>query len=259
MLSTIVESALQLIPNPYAWALYFFCALLIGMSKTGIQNIGTIAVPLFALLFGAKYSTGIVLILLCIADLMAVIYYRKSLIWSEVMRLLPASLAGLLTGLALGNSVDEQYFRILMGACILLGMGILLWSSRQKEDDAKAMVNKKWYSPLFGFIVGFSTMIGNAAGPALSVYLLSKRMAKLTFVATGAWFIMILNYIKIPLQLFVWKNLSWEGLVLNLIAVPFIVIGGIIGIYIVKHLKENSFKNLVTGLVILSSILLIIL
>lgn len=75
-----MNEALQLLSSPMGWALYFLCAMLIGMSKTGIQNIGTLAVPLFAFLFGAKYSTGIVLILLCIADLVAVIYYRKALV-----------------------------------------------------------------------------------------------------------------------------------------------------------------------------------
>lgn len=69
--------AFDLLHTPYHWALYFFCSMLIGMSKTGVQNIGTLAVPLFAFLFGARYSTGIVLILLCMADLIAVIYYRK--------------------------------------------------------------------------------------------------------------------------------------------------------------------------------------
>ncbi len=69
----MLDQALQLLPSPSAWVLYFLCAVLIGMSKTGIQNIGTIAVPLFALLFGAKESTGIVLILLAMADLIAII------------------------------------------------------------------------------------------------------------------------------------------------------------------------------------------
>src|SRR5690606_33005374 len=111
----------QLLPTPSGWALYFLCAVLIGMSKTGIQNIGTLAVPLFALLFGAKYSTGIVLILLCIADLVAVIYYRKEFLWSEIKKLLPASLVGLLIALLLGNYVDDNLFKALIGACILLG------------------------------------------------------------------------------------------------------------------------------------------
>ncbi len=258
MFETAWQATQQLLPTPQAWLLYLLCAVLIGMSKTGIQNIGTVAVPFFALLFGAKYSTGIVLIMLCMADLTAVIYYRKSLIWSEVLKLLPSALIGLLVGLALGNSIDDQVFKLAMGICILIGVGIMLWSSRQTEESTKELVAKKWYSPLFGFIVGFSTMIGNAAGPALSVYLLTKRMSKLTFVATGAWFIMILNYIKIPLQAFVWQNLSIAGLMINIVAIPFILLGGLIGIKLVQVLKEQHFRWVIMSLVIFSSLMLII-
>lgn len=257
MWGTVYNEAVQLLPSPWAWVLYFTCAVLIGMSKTGIQNIGTLSVPFFALLFGAKYSTGIVLIMLCMADLLAVIYYRKQLIWAEVAKLLPASLLGLLGGLLIGNYINDQVFKIVMGACILLGVIIMFYSARQTEEKVDELTKKTWYSPLFGFIVGFSTMIGNAAGPALSVYLLTKRMSKYTFVATGAWFIMILNYTKIPLQLFVWDNLSWAGLILNLFALPFILLGGVIGIRIVKKLKDDQFKLIISVLVILSAILLI--
>ena len=101
-------------------------------------------------------------------------------------------------------------------------------------------------------------MIGNAAGPTLTVYLLSKKLDKFTLVATGAWFIMILNFSKIPLQLFVWKNLSWEGFILNLLAIPFILLGGFIGIKLVKILPEREFKIVILSLVVLSAILLVV-
>ncbi|MCL8000515.1 hypothetical protein M8994_20200, partial [Brucella sp. 21LCYQ03] len=80
---------------------------------------------------------------------------------------------------------------------------------------------------------------------------------KLTFVATAAWFIMILNYIKIPLQAFVWQNLSIAGLVINVMAIPFILLGGLIGIKLVQILKEQHFRWVIMGLVIFSSLMLI--
>ncbi|MGY5254680.1 sulfite exporter TauE/SafE family protein [Sphingobacterium spiritivorum] len=252
-----MQEAFDLLHTPYHWALYFFCAMLIGMSKTGVQNIGTLAVPLFAFLFGARYSTGIVLILLCMADLIAVIYYRKQFRWSEIKGMLPAAFVGLLGGLLLANNMDDQLFRILMGICILSGVGIMIWM--EKSKSVSTVAEKSWYAPLFGFIAGFSTMIGNAAGPALSVYLLSRKLPKYAFVATGAWFIMILNYTKIPLQLFVWHNLSWAGIILNVFAIPFILLGGYLGIRIIKVIPEKQFRILVMALVAVSALLLIIL
>ena len=254
-----MEEALQLISSPYGWALYFTCAMLIGISKTGIQNIGTLAVPLFALLFGAKYSTGIVLILLCFADLVAVIYYRKAFLWHEVKKLLPLAFFGLFIGLLLGNYIDDKTFKICIAICIIVGVFIMLWMEKSSSEKQKVLTNKKWYSPLFGFILGFSTMIGNAAGPALSVYMLSKRLDKIAFAATSAWFIFILNLSKIPLQVFVWHNITWEGIILNLMALPFILLGGFIGIKIIKVLPEKTFRHIIIALVIIASILLIIL
>lgn len=250
------EEALALLPNTSSWVLYCSCALLIGMSKTGIQNIGSLAVPLFAILFGAKYSTGIVLILLALADLMGVIYYRKQLVWSEVLKLLPMALVGLAAALIIGKYIDDTTFKIIMGACIILGIGIMFWMEKLGKTKQLTITNGKWYSPLFGFIMGFSTMIGNAAGPALSVYLLTKNLNKYAFVATGAWFIMILNYIKIPLQIFVWQNVSWAGVLLNFMALPFIILGGVLGIKLVKILPEKEFRIIITGMVIISCVLM---
>ncbi len=254
-----MNEALQLLSSPVGWALYFVCAVLIGMSKTGIQNIGTLAVPLFAFLFGAKYSTGIVLILLCIADLVAVIYYRKEFLWGEVKKLLPASLFGLIVGLLLGNYINDKVFKLLIGICIIVGVGIMIWLGKTSQQKQDKLTKNRWYSPVFGFILGFSTMIGNAAGPALSVYMLSKRLNKISFAATSAWFIMLLNFTKIPLQAFVWHNLTWAGLYLNLFAIPFILLGGYIGIRIVKILPEKKFRMLIMTLVVISAILLIVL
>lgn len=254
-----MQEALQLISSPQGWVLYFTCAVLIGMSKTGIQNIGTLTVPLFALLFGAKYSTGIVLILLCFADLTAVLYYRKAFLWSEVKKLLPLAVVGLIVGLLLGNVIDDSAFKITMGISIIAGIIVMLWLERLSVEKQNLIVENKWYAPFFGFILGFSTMIGNAAGPALSVYMLSKKLDKITFAATSAWFIMILNFTKVPLQAFVWHNLSWSGFYLNLMAVPFILLGGFIGIKIVKIIPEKTFRYLIMTLVTISAILLIVL
>lgn len=253
-----MQEALALISSPQGWITYFTCAMLIGMSKTGVQNIGTLTVPLFALLFGAKYSTGIVLILLCFADVIAVIYYRKTFLWNEIKKLLPLAFVGLIVALIVGNFIDDKIFKIVIAICIILGLLIMLYYEKMDAVKQEVFVNKKWYSPVFGFILGVSTMIGNAAGPSLSIYMLSKKLDKIAFAATSAWFIMILNLSKIPLQAFVWNNLSIAGLYLNIMALPFILIGGMIGVKLVKILPEKLYKNLIKILLLLSCLVLLI-
>ena len=51
------------------WAVIALSALCVGMSKTGVQGIMLMIVPLLAMAFGAKESTGIILPMLCMADI----------------------------------------------------------------------------------------------------------------------------------------------------------------------------------------------
>ena len=50
--------------NSMQWIQVVFCAIGIGMAKTGLGGIGLLVVPIMASLFGVKSSTGVLLILL---------------------------------------------------------------------------------------------------------------------------------------------------------------------------------------------------
>lgn len=241
--------------GPIEWTVFLGCAILIGMSKTGVPNIGTFTVPIFALLFGAKASTGIVLPMLCMADLLAVIYYRKKFHLDLVLKPMPWALLGLGMALGVGHLIPQSGFKVMMAICILIGIATMV-GTRQSER-ANMLTGSPWFAPVMGFLLGFSTMIGNAAGPLLVVYLLALQLPKFAFVATGAWFIMILNYLKIPLQAFVWDNLSLNSLLLDLTALPFILIGGLLGIHVVRILPERKFKTAMVGLTIISTLFLL--
>jgi uncharacterized membrane protein YfcA len=101
-------------------------------------------------------------------------------------------------------------------------------------------------------------MIGNAAGPILSVFLLSVRLPKKTFVGTAAWFFMIINYLKIPLQILFWHNISSQSLLFDLSLVPFIIIGSILGIMLVKKASDAFYRKIVFVMTIVSASLLFI-
>lgn len=244
-----------LLQGPVSWFLFFFCAMLIGMSKTGVQNIGTMTIPLFAMLFGAKHSTGIVLPMLCMADLLAVIYYRKRFHRDLVIKPMPWALMGLVVALIVGDYVPESNFKIIMGGCVLLGVATM--AGMNNPARVEKISGAIWFAPIIGFVLGFTTMIGNAAGPILTVYLFAMRLPKYAFVATGAWFIMILNYMKIPLQIFIWDNVSLTDFMLSLTALPFILLGGLIGIKIVHVLPEKQFKALMVALTAIATFILL--
>ena len=99
------------IQSPTDLGMLFLSAMLIGMSKTGIQGISLLAVPLMAMTFGAKPSTGLILPILCVADLVAVLYYRRIAEWKYVLKLLPAALAGFVVALLVDKHVPPAEFK----------------------------------------------------------------------------------------------------------------------------------------------------
>jgi len=239
------------------WTVLSLTALCIGMSKTGIQGMMLLVVPFMAMAFGAKESTGVILPMLCMADIMAVAYYKRIADWRIVLRLLPAAVAGFFLAILTDRVIPPESFRKLMGWTLALALAVLLFS-RLTGKHRYPWMNKWWYSAIFGLMGGFTTMIGNAAGPVMSVYLLSMQKDKMEYVGINAWFFLVVNLLKIPLQIFVWDNISWDTFSLNLLMLPIIGAGAFIGIRIVKILPEKAFRTFIISVTVLSVILMLV-
>ena len=238
------------------WAVIVLSALCVGMSKTGVQGIMLMIVPLLAMAFGAKESTGIILPMLCMADIMAVAYYKRIADWKIVAKLLPTAILGFFLAIGVDSLVPHGQFRQLMGWTLMLALVVMIWSEIFGKENR--WMKKWWYAAIFGLLGGFTTMIGNAAGPVMSVYLLSMRKEKMEYIGINAWFFLVVNLLKIPLQAFVWNNITWNSLQLNLLMLPVIGVGAVIGVSIVKQLPEKVFRRFIQVVTILSVILMII-
>ncbi|MDR1454886.1 MAG: sulfite exporter TauE/SafE family protein [Tannerella sp.] len=241
--------------TPLAWGILFLSAFFIGMSKTGIQGINMLMIPLMALAFGAKPSTGVILPMLCFSDLLAVAYYRRSAEWKYIFRLLPSALGGFVLALAVDSLVPPTHFKRLLAGCLIVVMVVMAWPG--KGGKGKDPAERWWYGPAFGLLGGFTTMIGNAAGPVMAIYLLSIRLPKYAFVGTSAWFFLVINYLKIPIQVFAWHNITASSLLLNLYTVPFMLAGAVTGIYAVRKLPEKGFRSVITVVTMLSILVLL--
>jgi len=236
------------------WYAVLFCGLCVGLSKTGVNTMGLPAVPILAIVFGPQPSTGILLPMLCFADLFAVIYYRRSAEWKYIIRLLPWALTGFALAMLIVQWIPAKDFKTLIGACILSGLAVMLWNeSRNKNTE---LPSAWWFTAIFGVMGGFSAMIGNAAGAIMAVFLLSMRLPKKSFVGTTAWFFLVINLLKLPLQYFVWQNISGETLLFSFSLLPVIAIGACLGILFVKKISEKNYRSVVYALTFVSTILL---
>jgi uncharacterized membrane protein YfcA len=242
--------------EPWQWAVIIFGCICFGISKTGLNGISIVAVPLFVMVFGARESTGVVLPLICFADLFAVVYYRRHAQWKYIGRLIPWALAGFALALLTDHFVGSgRGFKILIGICIVAGLAVMVWNERRNAQGMEPP-SGLWFPAVFGIMGGFSTMIGNAAGPIMSVFLLSVRLPKESFVGTAGWFFLIVNYLKIPLQAFVWRNISTATLRFDLFMIPFILLGIWLGILFVKKVSNSQYRIAVYALTLLSAALL---
>lgn len=238
------------------WFAISLAALSIGMSKTGIQGIMLMIVPLMAMAFGAKESTGIILPMLCMADIIAVACYKRIADWKIVSRLLPTAILGFFLAIGVDNMIPNGQFRGLMGWTLMLALAVMIWSEIFGKENKWS--KKWWYAGTFGLLGGFTTMIGNAAGPVMSVYLLSMRKEKMEYIGINAWFFLVVNLLKVPLQTFVWDNITWDTFLLNLTMLPVIGIGAIAGIRIVKLLPEKAFRRFIQVVTIISVLMMIL-
>jgi uncharacterized protein len=243
--------------TPGFLVLFLFLAMVLGMSKAGLSGFGLAVVPVMALIFGAKESTGVILPMLIIADIMAVIYYRRNAVWKHIIIILPWVAAGIVTALILGKFINNSQFRILMLTVVWIMLILMILNDLRKKSDDSVPHNPVFAS-ILGFAGGFSTMIGNSAGPVFTLYFLAKRLPKKEFIGTSAWLYLIMNTGKLPLQVLVWKNISINSLMIDLVSIPVIAFGIFAGIHIVKLLPENAYRYFVIITTLVSSVLLLL-
>ncbi len=236
------------------WLLIIFCGILIGMSKTGLSGAGLFVVPVFAAIFGGKPSVGLVLPMLIVADIFAVKYYNRHAEWRFIIKLLPWAFAGVLIAFLVGKSINDDQFRQLIAYVVLGGIGLMIFQDVRKQKISPP--DYWWLAAVLGLAGGFATMIGNAAGPILSLYLLSMRLPKNIYIGTGAWFFFIINLSKVPLHVFFWKTITVESLTLNAIMIVPIIVGAVGGFYLVKIIPEKAYRWFIIVSTLASSIAL---
>ena len=95
-------------------------ALMTGFAKTGVPAAGILGVTLMASAFAAKESVGILLPMLIAADIVAVIYYRKQVVWKHLISLIPWTLVGIIAGYGLMLVIADTHLKLLIGVLVLL-------------------------------------------------------------------------------------------------------------------------------------------
>ena len=234
---------------PWQWLLGIFCAFMIGVAKTGAPGVGTMIAPLMVLTVGdARLAAAWTLPVLSTADVFAVTYWRRHAEARQLFSLIPWVLAGIAGG-AVALSLNELVIRRIIGVIIVSMLVVYLW--RRFSTRPQVAGNPAFY----GICTGFATTLANASGPVMNLYLLTKKLPKEKFVATGAWFFFVVNLLKSPV--YAWYHLySRASLVFDLLMVPAVLAGALAGRWLIRNMEQHVFEVLVIVLTAVSCLFL---
>lgn len=237
------------------WLLILLAAFIIGMSKAGLKGVDMLSVTLMAFVFGSKSSTGVVLPLLCMADIAAVLYYNRHAQWKHFWKLVPWMMVGILLGVYLGKDMNEVVFRKIMALIILITIVIVVVMEYRKTVQPP---QSPFFAVSSGLAAGFTTMLGNLAGAFANLYFLAMQMPKNDFIGTAAWIFLFMNLFKLPFQIFYWNNINVESIKIDLLVLPFLAGGFWVGIRIIGKIKDGQYRKLVILLTLIGSIIMLV-
>jgi len=231
--------------------------MLVGFSKAGVSSMGILVVTIFMVIFPARDSVGILLPLLIVGDIFAVVYYRRHVGWKYLISLIPWVLVGIIGGYFVLEFISSEQLKPLIGVLVLLLIILHIGREKLGKKFVDLLPESKIFTYLMGILAGFTTMIGNAAGGVMAIYLLVKGLPKTEFVGTGAWFFLTVNLIKVPLYISL-GIITTDSVVFNLKLIPFILIGALLGVKVLKWMPQKMFQIVVLLFAAIGAIRLII-
>lgn len=236
-------------------------AFLVGFSKTAVSGANTVSLAIFAAVLPAKASTGVLLPILIAGDVLAVLTYRRHAHWPTLWRLFPAVAAGVVLGTVFLMWADDGIVRVSIGAILLMMSAVTVWrrrvAEREAEPDEVATRTGRVKARSYGVLGGFTTMVANAGGPVMSLYLLSAGFRKLGFLGTSAFFFLIVNVSKVPFSVGL-GLIDGHSLLIDAALVLFVLPGALVGRWAVDRIDQRLFERLVIAATVLGGLQLLL-
>jgi uncharacterized membrane protein YfcA len=221
-------------------ALALLAALCIGLSKAGFSGISMVSVVLLADIYGSKASVGLALPLLIAADLMAYPAFLKHGSWRPVWKLLGPALIGIALGWWVLGGISEVTARRVIGGCVLV-MVALQALRRWQPVAFDRLAESSGFGLGAGVLGGFATMLANAAGPVIQLYLMARKIPKMELIGIGARFFLLINLIKVPVNARL-ALITADSLLENLRLLPAVAVGIFGGKWLLQHVPQVAFE-----------------
>jgi len=242
------------------WAIGILAALLVGLGKGGLPGTSNLSIILMAMIFPSKASVGVLLPVLICADVVAVSIYHQHTRWKHLVRLLPWTLIGIGAGAFIFKSIDDQIMTRAIGGTLLFMVAITplrkFFEQHQQmsnEGKEKTSLGLRVFIGSTGILGGIATMVANAAGPVIGIYLMVSRLPKFEFIGTSAWFFFIINLCKVPVQIGI-GNINWSSMKISLLFGIFAMLAAWIAPKIVHRIPQKVFSFLIWFFIIVAGL-----
>jgi uncharacterized membrane protein YfcA len=238
-----------------AWAALAVGAMAVGVSKTALPGVNTLAIALFAAVLPARASTGALLLLLIVGDAFALWVHRRHARLRALIPLIPAVLAGLILGALFLAFATDTWTRRVIGGILLLVIGVTLW--RRRRAAAEEAESGRIAAAAYGALGGFTTMVANAGGPVMTMYFLAARFPMRAFLGTTAWFFAGINLAKLPFSIGL-GIIDLPTVLMDLVLVPGVVVGAFVGRALLDRMDQRTFERIVIALTIAGALYLLL-
>lgn len=224
-------------------------AMITGISKFSTGGMGMIILPVLMMAVAGKEALGVIIVMYLITDVMAVLTYRKNVNKQVIAQVMPAALIGILLGTFVLKGIDNKTFVLILFCLTLLMLTLSLALEKYPVDVSR-------YPSIaytIGLLSGVISMVGNAAGPIFSIYMLAVgNTSKESYIGTRAWVFLLMNTCK-TIGLIGIGIVNWQTLELGLYTLPGVLLGSFIGYTLLKKINIQILKNLIRVLIVIAA------
>jgi uncharacterized membrane protein YfcA len=163
---------------------------------------------------------------------------------------------GVVLGYAALGRISNSQVQKMIGLIIVGMVGLHFWRQRQSESLAARLPHTWWFAAGAGILAGFTTMVANAAGPVMGLYLLAMDLPKLAFIGTTAWFFLLVNAFKVPFSTHL-GLITRDSLLLDAALLVPMMPGALLGPILLKRMNQRVFEGMVLVLAVAAALRLL--
>ena len=176
--------------TPLVVAIAVVSAFFVGLSKGGLPSIGTLAVPLLALVISPVAAAALLLPIYVASDMVGLYLYRRS--YSG--RNLAILLVGVSIGWAFSAHLSSVFIGMLVGVVGVLFCLNMWMGARYRRSPRQGHVPGGLF---WGVLTGLTSFVSHSGGPPYQMYVLPQHLEKMKFAGTSTILFAIINAAKI--------------------------------------------------------------